>query len=509
MYTALYRKYRPKTFDEMVGQEHIVKILNSQINTGNYSHAYLFCGTRGTGKTTAARVFAKGVNCLSVENKPCGVCENCVSIQKGVFFDVIEIDAASNNSVDNIRELRESVKYPPAAGLCKVYIIDEVHMLSTSAFNALLKTLEEPPEHVIFILATTEPHKLPPTVLSRCLRLDFKRVSEAKIRGRLKEICEDCQIEYEESALALIAANGDGSVRDSLSIMEQCLPIPGEKLTRESVIEVLGTAGEEVFLEITDMVSDGNTADALRLIEKITSDGKDVRQFIKDWTFHLRNLMLSKFEEKLEDVIDMSCENAGKVKAQGAELTMAFITSAITELSEASLRAKESSAPRTVLELAVIKLTEPSVSRNFDSLLQRMAVMEKKLEEGVKVKLEKSTAVRHYGKPAVAADAVEEGQEAAAEREQSEEKAAPGVEEVKPEAKIRSEAPPKPEAYTETENEQPEEPGNRLEKEHRAEGEKAEKKDSIKENKTEDKEDFAQMQLDINYLLSVGTKETK
>lgn len=498
MYTALYRKYRPQTFEEMVGQEHIVKILSSQIRTGNYSHAYLFCGTRGTGKTTAARIFAKGVNCLDEGNKPCGVCENCISIQKGVFFDVIEIDAASNNSVDNIRELRESVKYPPAAGLCKVYIIDEVHMLSTSAFNALLKTLEEPPEHVIFVLATTEPHKLPPTVLSRCLRLDFKRVPEAKIRGRLKEICEDRNIEYEESALSLIAANGDGSVRDSLSIMEQCLPVPGEKLTRESVIEVLGTAGEGVFLEMTDLVAAGDTAGAFRLIEKVASEGKDMRQFIKDWTFHFRNLMLSKFEEKLEDVIDMSCENADKVKAQGAGLTMAFISSAITGLSDAGLKAKDSSVPRTVLELAVMKMTEPSVSVDVDSLLQRMAAMEKKLEEGVEVKV---AAAKPAGKPEVQPEAPK-----------------PAKQEPKPEPVAKPEPKPEPAGVPKPEPAPKPEPvkaeKNTAEPAAKPEPEEAKPAGSAAEPKSEagtklTKEDISQLQLDINSLLNVGAKETK
>lgn len=388
MYTALYRRYRPATFDEMVGQEHIVRILKNQIESGNVSHAYLFCGTRGTGKTSAARIFAKGVNCLSEKGKPCGVCENCVSIQNGVFFDVIEIDAASNNKVENIRELRESVKYPPAAGLCKVYIIDEVHMLSTSAFNALLKTLEEPPEHVIFVLATTEPHKLPPTILSRCLRLDFRRVPEAKIRARLGEICKDQGIEYEESALALIAANGDGSVRDSLSILEQCIPAGEGMLTRADVVTVLGTAGEEVFLEITDLLAAGDTAGVFLLIDRLAADGKDIRQFIKDWTFHFRNLMLSGFADRLDDIIDMSCENAEKVKAQRERLNMGFISAAIRELSEAENRARYSSQARTILELSVLKLSEPAVSEDYSSLVQRISDLETRLEGGGFVRAE-------------------------------------------------------------------------------------------------------------------------
>lgn len=382
MYTALYRRYRPGTFEEMVGQDHIVKILKNQIKTGNTAHAYLFCGTRGTGKTSAARIFAKGVNCLSEGERPCGECENCRSIQQGVFFDVIEIDAASNNRVDNIRELRESVKYPPAAGLCKVYIIDEVHMLSTGAFNALLKTLEEPPMHVIFILATTEPHKLPATILSRCLRLDFRRVSETQIKEKLREICEEEGIIYEESALSLIAANGDGSVRDSLSILEQCLPAGEKTLYRKDVVEILGTAGEEVFLELTDKVVQGDTAGAFVIIEGAARDGKDIRQFIRDWTFHFRNLMMSKFADKLEDIMNMSCENADKVKAQGMKMEMGFLSAAITELSSTANKARYSAQPRTLLELAALKLSNPILSEEKEAIIQRIEKIEAALASG-------------------------------------------------------------------------------------------------------------------------------
>lgn len=382
MYTALYRRYRPRTFNEIVGQDHIVKILKNQIKTGKTAHAYLFCGTRGTGKTSAARIFAKGVNCLSEEEKPCGKCENCRSIQQGIFFDVIEIDAASNNRVDNIRELRESVKYPPAAGLCKVYIIDEVHMLSTGAFNALLKTLEEPPEHVIFILATTEPHKLPATILSRCLRLDFRRVPEQKIREKLTEICEELGLEYEDSAVSLVAANGDGSVRDALSILEQCISSGEKTLLRKDVVDILGTAGEDVFLRITDRVFRGDTAGAFMIIEEIARDGKDMLQFIKDWTYHFRNIMMSKFAEKLEDIMNMSCENVEKVKAQGAEMSMEFISAALTELSSALNKARYSSQARTLLEVSILKLSQPAVSDEREAVLQRIEKIERVLASG-------------------------------------------------------------------------------------------------------------------------------
>lgn len=382
MYTALYRRYRPRTFDEMVGQEHIVKILKKQIRTGEIAHAYLFCGTRGTGKTSAARIFAKGVNCLSEGERPCGHCDNCESIQHGTFFDVIEIDAASNNRVENIRELRESVKYPPAAGRCKVYIIDEVHMLSTAAFNALLKTLEEPPEQVVFILATTEPHKLPATILSRCLRLDFRRVPEMKIREKLCSVCEELGVAYEESALSLIAANGDGSVRDALSILEQCIPAGEKELLRSDVVEILGTAGEDVLLEITDMLVARDIPGVLRIIERISADGKDILQFTRDWIYHFRNLMMSRFAERLEDIFNMSCENAEKVKAQGARMDMGLISAAIHELSAAANQARYSTQPRVLLELAVVKLMEPALNDDREALVQRITRLEELAEKG-------------------------------------------------------------------------------------------------------------------------------
>ncbi len=378
MYTALYRSERPETFDELIGQNHIVKILKNQIQAGKTSHAYLFCGTRGTGKTSTARILAKGVNCLAEnQNKPCGICENCISIQKGIFMDVIEIDAASNNGVENVRELRESVKYPPSVGRCKVYIIDEVHMLSTGAFNALLKTLEEPPDHVMFILATTESQKLPATILSRCLRLDFHRIPEKDLIGSMAKICREIGVSVEEKALALIAANADGSVRDGLSILDQCTSSGSKIVTRDDVIDILGTAGEEVFIEMTQLVTEYKTAEALVLIDQIMSGGKDVKQFIKDWIFHLRNLMMSKYVKNLDDVINMSCENIERVRQQGIDIPMAFISFGIMELSKTLSEAKWSSQPRTLLELAAIKLSSPAMNQTPEALLSRISALEK------------------------------------------------------------------------------------------------------------------------------------
>lgn len=357
MYQALYRRFRPETFDEVLGQEHIVKILRNQIRTGTTGHAYLFCGTRGTGKTTTARLLAKGLNCLAPEDgRPCGTCDNCRSITEGTFMDVMEIDAASNNGVENIRELRESVKYPPVTGRCKVYIVDEVHMLSTGAFNALLKTLEEPPENVMFILATTEVQKLPATILSRCLRLDFHRVPETQLRRGMAEICKTIGVEIEASALGLIAANADGSVRDGLSLLDQCISGGEKNVSREDVLALLGTSGEEVFVEMTDYVQTMQVAEALLLLDRVLSDGKDVRQFIKDWIAHFRSLMMTKFIKNPEDLLNMSSENVDRIRVQSERLDLAVINGSILELSKTLADAKWSTQPRILLELAIVRM---------------------------------------------------------------------------------------------------------------------------------------------------------
>lgn len=356
MYTALYRAYRPEIFDEILGQEHIIKILKNQLATDSVSHAYLFCGTRGTGKTTTARILAKGVNCLSEEGKPCGTCANCMAIKDGTFMDVIEIDAASNNGVENIRELRESVKYPPAVGRKKVYIVDEVHMLSTGAFNALLKTLEEPPENVMFILATTEPQKLPATILSRCMRLDFKRVPEETLTKGMDHICQQKGIQVSQGALRLIAANADGSVRDGLSILDQCISGGQNTVERADVLEFLGTAGEEIFIELTDKITLQQPAEALLLLEQVLSDGKDTRQFMKDWVSHYRNLLITKFIKRPEDMLNLSPENVERIRRQSDSLDLADINNGIIELSRTMSEAKWSTQPRILLELCIVKM---------------------------------------------------------------------------------------------------------------------------------------------------------
>ena len=362
MYTALYRAYRPEVFDEIMGQEHIVRILKNQIETDSTSHAYLFCGTRGTGKTTTARILAKGLNCTSDGSRPCGTCSTCRSIKEGTYLDVVEIDAASNNGVDNIRELRESVKYPPAAGRKKVYIIDEVHMLSTGAFNALLKTLEEPPEYVVFILATTEPQKLPATILSRCMRLDFKRVPEQVLIEGMQEICAKRGIIVSDDALRIIAANADGSVRDGLSILDQCISGGETEVGSRDVLDFLGASGEEIFTELTELVRKSKTGDALVLVANALADGKDVRQFMRDWINHYRNLLMVKFIRNPQDVINLSVENIDRIRRQSEVTDLEDINRGILELSRTMQEAKWSTQPRILLELVIVKLSSPSFS---------------------------------------------------------------------------------------------------------------------------------------------------
>ena len=356
MYKALYRSYRPEVFEEVLGQEHVIRILRNQVAADQVSHAYLFCGTRGTGKTTIARLLAKAVNCTSEGSKPCGMCANCRSIQEGSFMDLIEIDAASNNGVENIRELRESVNYPPVAGRKKVYIMDEVHMLSASAYNALLKTLEEPPENVMFILCTTEPEKLPATILSRCVRMDFRRVSERELTGRLAAICADRGLEVDESGLGLIAQAADGSVRDGLSILEQCISGRSGTISREDVLDAIGTVGEEDLIALTDAVMQRHVADGLLMIEDMLRKGRDARQIIQGWMSHYRNLLLVKFLENPAGTVSMSLENVERVRMQADHLEIGAVTGAIRELSEVLYDARRSTQPRVLLEMVFVKL---------------------------------------------------------------------------------------------------------------------------------------------------------
>lgn len=307
-YTALYRKFRPSEFEDVKGQDAIVTTLKNQIQTDRIGHAYLFCGTRGTGKTTVAKIFAKAVNCQHpVEGSPCGQCDMCRSIAAGTSMNVIEIDAASNNGVDNIREIREEVAYRPTEGRYKVYIIDEVHMLSIGAFNALLKTLEEPPEYVIFILATTEAHKIPVTILSRCQRYDFKRISIETISGRLRELIEKENLDVEDKAVRYIARMADGSMRDALSLLDQCTAFYiGQRLTYDNVLEVLGAVDADVFSRLLRELLERDVKKVIETVDELVMQGRELSQMAADFTWYLRNLLLVKSSEEMEDVLDVS-----------------------------------------------------------------------------------------------------------------------------------------------------------------------------------------------------------
>ena len=310
-YTALYRKYRPSEFEDVKGQDHIVTTLKNQIKADRIGHAYLFCGTRGTGKTTVAKIFAKAVNCEHpVDGSPCGECQSCKAIAAGSSMNVIEIDAASNNGVENIRQIREEVSYSPTQGKYKVYIIDEVHMLSIGAFNALLKTLEEPPSYVIFILATTESHKIPITILSRCQKYDFRRISIETISARLMDLLEQEGVEAEEKAVRYVAKAGDGSMRDALSLLDQCIAFYlGEPLTYDHVLEVLGAVDTEVFSRLLRSILANDIVAAIELLEDLIVQGRELGQFVTDFVWYLRNLLLVKSSDEMEDVLDMSSEN--------------------------------------------------------------------------------------------------------------------------------------------------------------------------------------------------------
>ena len=386
MYQALYRACRPEVFSEILGQEHIVKILTHQLKEDSVSHAYLFCGTRGTGKTTTARILAKGLNCESpnADGTPCGKCKNCLSIKEGTFIDVIEIDAASNNGVDNIRELRESVNYPPQIGRKKVYIIDEVHMLSTGAFNALLKTLEEPPENVVFILATTEPDKLPKTILSRCMKLDFRRVPEDVLYNGMKKIAIDKGVSIEDSALKLIANMADGSVRDGLSILDQVLSSGEKNLSRDDVLEYIGAVSQDFYIKLTELMSLKKTEEALVLLDKALRNGKEVRQIEKDLLSHYRNLLISKFMKNPEDLINMSGENIKKLRDESMHISLDEINDAILKISKTINESRYSTQSRVLLELCIVEISSSGIE---DTVIKREEVKEEIKKEVIEAPL--------------------------------------------------------------------------------------------------------------------------
>lgn len=385
-YQAIYRKWRPMVFDDIVGQAHITQTLKNQLITGKIAHAYLFCGTRGTGKTTAAKILSRAVNCLNPQNgSPCNECEICRGILDGSIMDVYEIDAASNNGVDNIREIIDDAKYVATEAKYRVYIIDEVHMLSGGAFNALLKTLEEPPEHVIFILATTEAHKVPQTILSRCQRFDFKRIGTDDIVRRMREIAMGDGLKITDDAYRLLAQLADGSMRDGLSVLERCVGAAGNDLTYRSVTEALGIADDEQLFKVADYINEENSEGIFTVINSLTDDGKDLHLFIDNLIEHYRNLLVCKVTKEPEKILNCDAERMVKYKAQTEKTSFEKLSAAVTRLSAARSEAKWIKEPRVIYELALVKLTKPELEVSYDAILERLEKCEEKIKNGIKV----------------------------------------------------------------------------------------------------------------------------
>ena len=384
-YMALYRKFRPTEFGDVKGQEHIVTTLKNQIKAERIGHAYLFCGTRGTGKTTIAKIFAKAVNCENPEEgNPCGKCTACRSITAGTSMNVIEIDAASNNGVDNIREIREEVAYSPTEGKYKVYIIDEVHMLSIGAFNALLKTLEEPPSYVIFILATTEAHKIPVTILSRCQRYDFRRITADTILARLQELMEAEHVTAEEKALRYIAKAADGSMRDALSLLDQCIAFYlNQDLTYEHVLDVLGAVDTAVYSALLRSTLAQDLPAVMGQIEELVLQGRELGQFVTDFTWYLRNLLLLKSSDEMEEVLDVSAENLQQLKEEARYMEMDTLMRYIRIFSELGGQIRYAAQKRVLVEVAFVKLCRPAMEIRQDAILDRIRALERQMEEGI------------------------------------------------------------------------------------------------------------------------------
>lgn len=386
-YTALYRKFRPDNYEDVKGQEHITRTLANQVINNRIGHAYLFCGTRGTGKTTVAKIFARAVNCEHpVNGNPCNECETCKAIMAGNSMNVIEMDAASNNGVDSIREIVEEVQYRPPTGKYKVYIIDEVHMLSISAFNALLKTLEEPPEYVIFILATTEPHKIPVTILSRCQRYDFKHIALDTIQARLKELADKENMDIEDKAIRYIAKCGDGSMRDALSLLDECQAFAvGEALTYDKTLEILGAVDTEIFSKMLRSILKKDTLEVMGNVEEMVNYGRDLAQFVVDFTWYLRNLLLMKTSKDASEIIDMSSERMEALKEEAQMIEIPVVMRYIRILSELTNQIRYATQKRVLIEIALIKLMQPEMEKDLESLTNRVANVEKKLENGILV----------------------------------------------------------------------------------------------------------------------------
>ncbi len=380
-YLALYRAFRPKTFDQIVGQEHIVRTLVNQIKNDKIGHAYLFTGARGTGKTTAAKVFARAINCLSpVNGSPCGECEVCKKLENPSNLDILEMDAASNNKVENVRDIRDKIQYPPVAGRYKVYIIDEVHMLTTEAFNALLKTLEEPPAHAVFILATTEVHKIPATILSRCLRFDFKLVPTPVIADTIAKIYDKIGKKYTKEAVSLIAKAGEGSVRDALSVADICVSFSDGELTYDDVLEVLGASDREKIEQLIGGIIAGDTGKILTITDDLLSRGKSVSVLNRDVCSALRDLLVIKTCSKPEEILNLPADKLQELKTLADKTDVHALLRYVEIFSAAEADLKYSTHPKIVFETAAVKAGMPQADYNIDALMGRISKLEEQLK---------------------------------------------------------------------------------------------------------------------------------
>ncbi len=387
-YTALYRKWRPLVFEDVVEQEHVVRTIKNTVKSDRIAHAYLFCGTRGTGKTTMAKIFARAINCLNPKDgDPCNECEICTGILSDSVLDVVEIDAASNNSVDNVREIRDEVIYAPAQAKYKVYIIDEVHMLSSGAFNALLKTLEEPPKHVVFILATTDPHKLPATILSRCQRFDFKKITPGSIAQRVKLVANASNIKIEEDAALLIARLADGAMRDALSILDQCIAIGSDTVTHQNVLDTIGIVSDDFISEIVDNILNRNIEELVSNVERLSSDGRDILRFASDLVMYFRNLLICKLSKSPGNILDVSKQYVERMMQQSDAFSKERIVAIIKELSSFEPQLKYALNQRVFLEVMLISISTGSFGQSSDNsdLLDRIVGLENVIRSGVSV----------------------------------------------------------------------------------------------------------------------------
>ena len=390
-YTAMYRKFRPDTFSEVKGQDDIVRTLKNQILSERVGHAYLFCGTRGTGKTSVAKIFARAINCLNPKDgNPCNECAVCKNILSGSSMNVAEIDAASNNSVDNIREIVDEVRYSPTEGKYRVYIIDEVHMLSQGAFNALLKTLEEPPSYVVFILATTEAHKIPITMLSRCQRYDFKRIRMETIADRLMDLCGREGITAEEKAMTYLAKAADGSMRDALSLLERCVAFYyGQELTYDKVLGILGTVDMEVFAKMLRYVRDGNVSACMKLLDELVIAGRELSRFVVDFTWYMRNLLLTAGGGDVQDILEVSGEQMEILKQEAQVFTEAELMRFIGICCELTNKIRYATQKRILIEMEFMRMCRPESDTDNDAVLARIRKLEETTEtlkrEGVAI----------------------------------------------------------------------------------------------------------------------------